>query len=173
VYWLCSRFTENLSSWSRSMNPLPEVVLSQLVIRAILRQHTMYLKITTMLCQWGSLSPYKYYSTLLRWQAKIFVHIPHWNCINEGMQWFWCVSLLSCLWDYLIVCGFNRTIMTCACLIFFFLRLFGCLCLIVEHWCEIPMMRMIYPSSAGTLACVKSLATMFESVVPSYPNDSQ
>jgi hypothetical protein len=29
-----------------------------------------------------------------------------------------------------------------------------------------------YPSSADTLICIKSLATMFESVVPPYPNDS-
>jgi hypothetical protein len=36
-----------------------------------------------------------------------------------------------------------------------------------------PMMGMIDPSSAGTLICVKSLATMFESVVPPYLNDSQ
>jgi hypothetical protein len=35
-----------------------------------------------------------------------------------------------------------------------------------------PMMEMIDPSSVGTLSCVKSLATKFESVVPPYPNDS-
>jgi hypothetical protein len=29
VCWLCSRFAKNRSSWSWSMNPLPEVVLSQ------------------------------------------------------------------------------------------------------------------------------------------------
>jgi hypothetical protein len=32
---------------------------------------------------------------------------------------------------------------------------------------------MIYPFSIGTLTYVKSLATMFGSVVPPYPNDSQ
>jgi hypothetical protein len=36
-----------------------------------------------------------------------------------------------------------------------------------------PMMGVIDPYSAGTLTCVKSLATMFESVVPPYPNDLQ
>jgi hypothetical protein len=36
-----------------------------------------------------------------------------------------------------------------------------------------PMMGMFYASSAGTLTCVKSLETIFESVVPPYPNDSQ
>jgi hypothetical protein len=36
-----------------------------------------------------------------------------------------------------------------------------------------PMMGMIDPSSVGTLTYVKLLATMLESVVPSYPNDSQ
>jgi hypothetical protein len=35
------------------------------------------------------------------------------------------------------------------------------------------MMGMIDLSSAGTLTCVKSLAVMFESVLPPYPNDSQ
>jgi hypothetical protein len=86
VCWLCSRFTENRSRWSLSMNPLPEVVLSQLVIRVSLRQHSRYL--TNTLCQWGSLSPYKDCSSLLRWQTNIFVHIPLRNCINEGMWWF-------------------------------------------------------------------------------------
>jgi hypothetical protein len=38
---------------------------------------------------------------------------------------------------------------------------------------EMPMMGMIDPYSAGTLTCVKSLATMFERVVPPYSNDSQ
>jgi hypothetical protein len=32
---------------------------------------------------------------------------------------------------------------------------------------------LFYPSSTGTLTCVKSLATMFDSVVPLYLNDSQ
>jgi hypothetical protein len=45
-----------------------------------------YLKITTMLSWLGSPSPYKDYSSLLRWQANIFVHIPLENCINEGMK---------------------------------------------------------------------------------------
>jgi hypothetical protein len=36
-----------------------------------------------------------------------------------------------------------------------------------------PMMGMIDPSFASTLTYVNSLATMFESVVPPYPNDSQ
>jgi hypothetical protein len=35
------------------------------------------------------------------------------------------------------------------------------------------MMGMIDPSSISTLTCVKSLAMMFESVVPPYLNDSQ
>jgi hypothetical protein len=35
------------------------------------------------------------------------------------------------------------------------------------------MMGMIDPSSACTLTCVKSLATMFDSVVTPYLNDSQ
>jgi hypothetical protein len=35
-----------------------------------------------------------------------------------------------------------------------------------------PPRGMFYPSSADTLTCVKSLATMFESVVSPYLNDS-
>jgi hypothetical protein len=119
VCWLCSCFTENHSSWSWSMKPIPKVVLSQLVTRANLRQHTRVpIKITTMLCRWGSLSPYKDDSSLLRWQANIIVHIPLPNCIKESMRQFWCVSVLSCLWDYLVVCGFGRTIRTCVCFFF-------------------------------------------------------
>jgi hypothetical protein len=38
---------------------------------------------------------------------------------------------------------------------------------------EMPMMEIIDPSSAGILTCVKSLATIFDSVVPPYPNYSQ
>jgi hypothetical protein len=36
-----------------------------------------------------------------------------------------------------------------------------------------PMVEMIDLSSVGTLTCIKSLAAMFESVMPPYPNDSQ
>jgi hypothetical protein len=35
-----------------------------------------------------------------------------------------------------------------------------------------PSKGMFYPSSAGTLTRIKSLAIMFDSVVPPYPNDS-
>jgi hypothetical protein len=85
------------------MNPLPEVVLSQLVIRAILRQHTKYLKITTTLCRWGSLNPYKDYSSLLRWQANIFAHMPLQNCINEGMSWFLECSTYFVIDDFILL----------------------------------------------------------------------
>jgi hypothetical protein len=34
-----------------------------------------------------------------------------------------------------------------------------------------PLKSIFNPSSAGTLTCVKSLATMFESIVSMYPND--
>jgi hypothetical protein len=56
--------------------------------RSGLNTYSKHLKITTTLCRWGSLSLYKDYSSLLRWQANIFIHIPLRNCINEGMQWF-------------------------------------------------------------------------------------
>jgi hypothetical protein len=36
-----------------------------------------------------------------------------------------------------------------------------------------PIMGMIDPFSIDTLTCVKSLAMMFESIVPTYLNDLQ
>jgi hypothetical protein len=74
---------------------------------------------------------------------------------------------------------------------FLFMRLFVHLCLAIEHCVKCPCvgdevkcpcdgvdMKCSYVRddlsiSAGTLKCVKSLATMFESIVPPYPNDSQ
>jgi hypothetical protein len=41
------------------------------------------------------------------------------------------------------------------------------------HESAAPLKGMFDPSSIGTLTCVKSLATMFESVVPLYLNVSQ
>jgi hypothetical protein len=38
---------------------------------------------------------------------------------------------------------------------------------------EKPIIGMFDLFSVGTLTCIKSLATMFESVVPPYQNDSQ
>jgi hypothetical protein len=37
------------------------------------------------------------------------------------------------------------------------------------HW---SMRDLIYPSSTGTLTCVKSIVTSVESVLPPCPNDS-
>jgi hypothetical protein len=36
-----------------------------------------------------------------------------------------------------------------------------------------PMMGMIYPSSVGTLTCIKTLETFVNVFLPSYPNDLQ
>jgi hypothetical protein len=36
-----------------------------------------------------------------------------------------------------------------------------------------PMMGMIYPSSAGTLTCNKSLVMCVESILPPCPNNLQ
>jgi hypothetical protein len=122
-------------------------------IRAILRQHTTYQKITTTLCRWGSLSPYNNYSSLLSWQTNIFVDIHLQNCINEGMSWFFKVFNLFCCWRrYFVVCGFYRTVRACGCLLFLFMRFFGCLCLAIGHWVkclwwgwsETPMMGMMW-----------------------------
>jgi hypothetical protein len=56
---------------------------------------------------------------------------------------------------------------------FLFMRLFDFFVLSCMTLSEMPMMGMIDPSSIGILTCVKSLATMFESVVLLYPNNSQ
>jgi hypothetical protein len=65
---------------------------------------------------------------------------------------------------------------------FLFIRLFGYLCLPIGHCVKCPCdgddVKCPYvwddlSISAGTLICIKSLATIFESVVPLYLNDSQ
>jgi hypothetical protein len=66
---------------------LPEVVLSQLVPEQTL-DNTLIPKNHKYALSVRIVSPYKDYNSLLRWQANIFVHIPLWNCINEGMKWF-------------------------------------------------------------------------------------
>jgi hypothetical protein len=47
--------------------PLPEVVLSQLIIKAILRQHTKVLKNHNYALLVKIAYPYKDYSSLVRW----------------------------------------------------------------------------------------------------------
>jgi hypothetical protein len=168
VVYLCVFIVFSLHQESLKLilvdKPLPEVVLSQLVIRASLRQHTSSQKFTATLSRWGTLSPYQDYSSLLRWQPNIFVHMHLWNCINEGMSWFFRVfSLFCCWWPYFVVCGFCRTIKDLWVSSFLFMRLFGCLCLAVGQWvkypwwgwCEMPMMGMIDPSSAGILTLLE------------------
>jgi hypothetical protein len=88
VCLLHSRFVEHHPMWILEDGPLiSEAVLSQNGIRARLglNTHSKHLKIATMFTM-RTLSPYKYYSGLLRWQANIIVHIHLWNCINEGMR---------------------------------------------------------------------------------------
>jgi hypothetical protein len=138
VCWLCSRFAENRSRWSWLANPSPRWFCHSLVSEKSWCNTLRYLKITNTLCRWRLLSPYKDYSSLLRWQANIFVHIPLRNYINEDMRWFWCVSLLLLFMNLFGCLCLCRTIRTCVCFLFC-LGLVGCLFLAVGHWCEMPM----------------------------------
>jgi hypothetical protein len=74
---LYSRFVENHPIWILGDGPLiSEVVLLQLVSEpgSGLNAHSKHLKIITMFMV-RTLSPYKNYSSLLRWQASICIHI--------------------------------------------------------------------------------------------------
>jgi hypothetical protein len=96
--------------------PHSKVVLSQLAIRASLRKHTKYLQITTMFSRWWSLSPYKDYSSLLRWQTNIYVLLYIFRFVLAKVcSDFGVLALFCCLWAYLVVCGFSRTIRPCGC----------------------------------------------------------
>jgi hypothetical protein len=68
-----------------------------------------------MLCWCGSFSPYKDYSSPIRWQANIFVHIPLELQQRTCEVSFGVLTLFCCLWTYFIVCDFSRTIRTCVC----------------------------------------------------------
>jgi hypothetical protein len=75
-----------------------------------LNTHSKHLKITTVLMV-RMLSSYKDYSSLLRWQDNLCVHIA----FTELSRWryvviFGVLTLFCCWWCYFIVCGFNRTI---------------------------------------------------------------
>jgi hypothetical protein len=53
----------------------------------VLNTHSKYLKIaTTFLVR--TPSPYKEYSSLLRWQANSVYILQLRNCVNKGMLWF-------------------------------------------------------------------------------------
>jgi hypothetical protein len=74
---LYSRFVENHPIWILEDGPLiSDVVLLQLVSEpgSGLNAHSKHLKIITMFMV-RTLSPYKNYSSLLRWQASICIHI--------------------------------------------------------------------------------------------------
>jgi hypothetical protein len=191
VCWLCSRFAENRSRWSWLANPSPRWFCHSLVSEKSWCNTLRYLKITNTLCRWRLLSPYKDYSSLLRWQANIFVHIPLRNYINEDMRWFWCVSLLLLFMNLFGCLCLCRTIRTCVCFLFLFgiswLFVLSCRTLMWNahvlgmKW-NAHMMGMMWNAHmlgmiglffVGTLTCIKSLAMMFESVVPPVPMVSQ
>jgi hypothetical protein len=132
-----------------------------------------------------TLSPYKDYSSLLRWQANICVHIA----TTELRQRRYVVvlrvlDLFYCWWPYFVVCGFNRTI-SAVNVLFYCLWKFWCLSLacrtcsryestsLLGAWVGTKVLDPLRvcvkvtdyydPSSAGTLTCVKSLETFCES----------
>jgi hypothetical protein len=74
VCLLHSRFIENHPIWILEDGPIiSEWFCYSWYQSQIGAKHTLkHLKITTTLCWWGSLSPYKEYNSLLRWQANLF-----------------------------------------------------------------------------------------------------
>jgi hypothetical protein len=77
VCLLYSRFIKNHPIWILKDGPLiSKVVLSQLVSEpgSRLNTHSKYLKIATTFTMM-TLSPYKDYSSLLRWQANMYSYI--------------------------------------------------------------------------------------------------
>jgi hypothetical protein len=67
-------FIENHPIWILEDGPIiSEWFCYSWYLSQIGAKHTLkHLKITTTLCWWGSLSPYKEYNSLLRWQANLF-----------------------------------------------------------------------------------------------------
>jgi hypothetical protein len=103
-----SRFIENDTIWILEDRPLiSEVVLSQNGIRARsgLNTHSKHLKITTTFTV-RTISPYKDYSSLLRWQANICVYIATTELHRrryvvdfDSVQFiFLLTNLFCCLW---------------------------------------------------------------------------
>jgi hypothetical protein len=78
--------------------------------RLELNTHSKHLKITTTLTV-RTLNPYKDYSSLLRWQGNLCVHIA----TTELCQWryvviFGVLTLFCCWWHYFLFVAFSRTI---------------------------------------------------------------
>jgi hypothetical protein len=78
VLYLCVLIVFSLRRESLKLilvdDPLPEGILSQLVIRASLRQHIEVPKNHHYALLVRIVSPHKDYNSFLRWQANIFGH---------------------------------------------------------------------------------------------------
>jgi hypothetical protein len=85
---------------------LPKGVLSQLVSKQAWGNTQKFLKIKTMICQWGSFSPHKEYSSFLRWQANIFVHNTSSELSCQRYAVILVCYLFCCFWAYFVVCDF-------------------------------------------------------------------
>jgi hypothetical protein len=85
-------------------------VIAGIRARSGLITHSKDLKITTSIMV-RTLIPYKDYSSLLRWQANICVHIATTELHQRRyVVVFRVFVFFSCWWPYFIVCGFSRTI---------------------------------------------------------------
>jgi hypothetical protein len=86
--------------------------------------HSKHLKITTTLSV-RTLSPYKDYSSLFRWQANLCVPLCNYGIASMNVCCdFGVLALFCCLWSYLVVCGFSRDI-----------RDMDAFCVVYEVWC--------------------------------------
>jgi hypothetical protein len=105
------------------------------------------------------------------------------NCFNEGMLWFWYVSLIFLFMKIiLVICGFSRDVRAVD--DFFVVCEVWCLCLACRTWSGhksvVPLVAWVGtklvdplracvkvadccdPPSTGTLTCVKSIETCVE-----------
>jgi hypothetical protein len=115
---------------------ISEVVLSQLVSEQDWGKTQMKAsKNHNNVFRWGTLSPYKDYSSLFRWLANLCVLLC--NCAIASMKVFLIFVVFTkfcCWWPYFVVCSLCRTIRVCWCLFLLFMDIFGCLCLDVRTW---------------------------------------
>jgi hypothetical protein len=182
--YMHSRFVENHPIWIVEDGPLifwGGSVTASIRARLGLNPHCKHLKIATTLTV--RTSPYKDYSSLLRWQANCIYILQLRNCINKGMLWFLeCssyflvddlillfVALIELLWTvyasfsiygyYFVVYAYVYKLVMKSPLGRWFEKP------IIWGWCEMPKMGMIDPSSVGTLTFVRMIETFIESVL--------
>jgi hypothetical protein len=121
-------------------------------IRARLRlnTHSKHPKLTTMFTV-RTISPYKNYSSLLRWQVNMCSYIATtelwlWRYVLVFGEYF---ILFCCWWTYFVICSFSRTIGTANASLLF--MRFGCLWLACRTW--VCMKVMVHDGHDWTQKC--------------------